>query len=129
MYKKLMLALVLITSAAWLEAQAGYPQSDASQMGQTSGKTASQASVEGCLHGSNGNYTLVADSGTVYQLTGDTSKLSEHVGHEMRIMGTTSSSPSGASTPSAMTPGASPTTMLEVKSAQHISKTCKAMSR
>ena len=122
MYKKLMLALVLLTSAAWLQAQAGYPQSSASQ---NSGAMSDQATVEGCLQGSNNNYTLTADSGTVYQLTGDTSKLSEHVGHEVRITGTIAGSPS-ASTPSAATPGGSQQTTLEVKSLKHISKTCKS---
>ena len=120
MYKKLTLALVLLTSALWLQAQAGYPQSNASPTGDTS----NQATVEGCLQGSDGNYTLTADSGTVYQLTGDTAKLVDHVGHEVRITGTTKESTS-ASTPSAMTPGASQQTMLEVKSMKHISKTCK----
>jgi hypothetical protein len=128
MYKKPLLVLVLLTSALWLQAQAGYPQSDANQIGQTDGNSGRQTSVEGCLQGSNGNYTLTADSGSVYQLTAHTSKLSEHVGHEVRITGTTSGSGTAAS-PSATTPGASQS-VLEVKSIKHISKTCsKPMSK
>jgi hypothetical protein len=127
MYRKLVLVLTLLSSAAWLQAQAGYPQSDASPMGQTAG-TAGQATVEGCLQSSNGNYTLTADSGSVYQLTGDTSKLNEHVGHEVRITGTTSNS-GAANSPSAMTPGGSQAAMLDVKSVSHISKTCKSSAK
>ena len=125
MYKKLMLALALLTSVAWLQAQAGYPQSGA---GQNTGAMTNQATLEGCLQGSNGNYTLTADSGTVYQLTGNTSNLSEHIGHEVRIIGTIPGSTS-ASTPSAATPGASQQTMLEVKSVKHISKTCTSKAK
>jgi Protein of unknown function (DUF5818) len=45
--------------------------------------------VKGCLQGSHGNYTLMADNGTTYQLQGDTSKLSAHIGHEVQITGST----------------------------------------
>jgi len=117
--------LVLLSAAAWLQAQAGYPQADSSQMGQTAG-TAGQATVEGCLQNSNGNFTLTADSGSVYQLTGDTSKLSEHVGHEVRIIGTTSGE---TNSPSATTPGTPQAAMLEVKDVKHVSKTCKSSAK
>ena len=53
---------------------------------------------EGCLSGSDGNYTLTDKNGNSFQLTGDTAKLSEHVGHEVKVTGTASSastSPSG----------------------------------
>ena len=129
MYKRLTLAIVLLSSAVWLQAQAGYPQSDASQMGQTAGNAARQTMVQGCLQGSNGAYTLAADNGTTYQLTGDTSMLGEHVGHEVRISGMTASGSGSASAPSAMSPGASQPATLEVKSMKHVSKTCKAMGK
>ena len=104
MPKTLLLALALVFSTAWLQAQDQYPssgssqpsasQSSSDQMNSTAtGANASgQTSVEGCLQGSNGNFILTDNSGTTYQLQGDTSKLNEHVGHEVRITGTTSAS-------------------------------------
>ena len=53
MLKTLMLALTLLVSAAWLQAQQ-YPQSGSGQTGNT---TSRQTKVEGCLQGSNGNFT------------------------------------------------------------------------
>jgi hypothetical protein len=60
-------------------------------------------------------------NGTTYKLTGDTAKLSEHVGHEVKITGT-GSSDNDAGTASG-TSGAVQT--LEVTSMKHIAKTCK----
>jgi hypothetical protein len=114
MSKTLMLAAVLLLSATWLQAQ----------QDQGAGQTNSPSSntVEGCLQGSNGNYTLTDSAGTTYQLAGDTSKLTEHVGHEVEIKGSTSPS-SSAST------GASSQPTLTVDSVKHVSKTCKAMTK
>ena len=117
MYKTFLLTLLLLMSAAWLQAQTS-PQSDANQ---TAGQTTSgHTTVEGCLQTSGGNYTLTANNGTTYQLTGDTSKLSDHVGHEVKITGTSSTAASST------TAGAPSQATLEVKSMKHISKTCKA---
>ena len=58
--------------------------------------SASEKTVTGCLSGSSGNFTLTDKHGTAYQLTGDTAKLSDHVGHEVRVTGTPSPSASGA---------------------------------
>ena len=77
--------------------------------------------VEGCLSGSNGNFTLTDKNGMAYQLTGDSSTLSEHVGHEVKVTGMSSSSASGSS---ASTGGSGQT--LQVSSVKHISKTCKS---
>jgi Protein of unknown function (DUF5818) len=99
----LMLALALLCSTAWVQAQQDqYPQnpqnppSGSSQAGTSAGET----SVEGCLQGSNGNFALSDKSGTTYQLSGDTSKLSKHVGHEVQITGSTSASSAASSTSS-----------------------------
>ena len=124
MYKTLMLSLVLLASAAWLQAQAG----GYSQPSQSSGSASGHMTVQGCLQGSDGNYTLTADDGTMYQLTGNTSDLSAHVGHEVQISGTTSaSSMSGSSR--ASTPEGTQQATLDVKSMKHISKTCKAAAK
>jgi hypothetical protein len=80
------------------------------------------------LSGSSGNYTLSDKSGNTYQLTGDAAKLSEHVGHEVKVTGTSSSaSASGGGTSTGTTGQASGNSQtLEVSSVKHISKTCQS---
>jgi len=85
--------------------------------------------VEGCLQGSDGNFTLTDSSGTTYQLAGDTSKLTEHVGHEVRIKGSTSgasSSGAGASAGAGAGASAGGQQTLTVESVKHVAKTCKS---
>ena len=122
MTKILLLALSMLASVAWLQAQSQYPQTSSSQTGATaSGQTA----VKGCLQESNGNYTLTAKSGTVYLLQGDTAKLSEHIGHEVAITGSTtaaSNAPSG--TPGTPAGSTQQQATLTVENVKHISKTC-----
>jgi hypothetical protein len=131
MSKTLMLAAILLLSAAWIQAQedhskagsnpqAGSPTS-ASQ-DSSKGDSGSSQSVEGCLQGANGSFTLTDQSGTTWQLAGDTSKLTEHVGHEVQIKGSTGgASPAGAGAGAA---GGQQT--LTVESVKHMSKTCKS---
>lgn len=64
-------------------------------------------------------------NGTVYQLSGDTTKLTDHVGHEIKVTGSTSASavaPSSGGTDTNTT-GASKQA-LQVSSFKHVSKTC-----
>jgi hypothetical protein len=121
MYKTTMLLLVLLVSATWVQAQA-YPQSEPAQ---STGKAAGHATVQGCLSGSEGIYTLTADNGTTYLLAGNTGELKEHVGHEVQITGKTSGSSAAASSSS----GAAQQATLEVKSMKHLSKTCKSAAK
>jgi hypothetical protein len=90
-------------------------------------------SIEGCLNGSAGNWTLTDQSGKTYQLSGDTSKLSDHVGHQVRIMGTDNSSsasssgsagssPSSSATGAGASSGSQPT--FTVQKVKMISSTC-----
>jgi hypothetical protein len=65
-------------------------------------ETSSGNSIEGCLSGSAGNWTLTDQSGKTYQLSGDTSKLSDHVGHQIRVMGTDNSSSASNSSSGSM---------------------------
>jgi hypothetical protein len=124
MSKTLMLALALLLSAAWLQAQSQYPQTGSSEKGvPASGQTTAQ----GCLQRSDGNYMLTDSAGTTYQLQGDSSKLSEHVGHEVQIMAITTSA-SSATTPTAGTPTSATQPTLTVQNVKHISKTCKQAS-
>ncbi len=119
MTKTFLLALSLLVSTAWVAAQSQYPQTGTSQ----TGTTASQQTVKGCLQGSDGNYTLMADSGTTYQLQGDTSKLSAHVGHEVQVTGSTMSA-SGSSSSTTTQSSATQQPTLSVQSFKHISKSC-----
>ena len=66
-----------------------------SQMGHSG--SGGHMTVEGCLSGSSGSYTLTDKQGNTYQLTGDTAKLSDHVGHEVKVMGTESGAGASAS--------------------------------
>ncbi len=94
---------MLLLGAAWVVAQ-NYPsQTSPSQTNPdqtTPTATGAQTTVQGCLSGSSGNYILTDKNGNTYQLTGDTSKLNEHVGHEVQIKGTASSASASAGTTS-----------------------------
>jgi uncharacterized protein DUF5818 len=125
MRRLFLLASVLLLGVSWAVAQ------DSASPGQTSSApTSSQTSasqsestgaqtVEGCLSGSNGKYTLTDDQGKSYDLSGDTSKLANHIGHEVKITGTVDSS--AASNTSTGSSGQT----LQVTSMKHVSKTCK----
>jgi uncharacterized protein DUF5818 len=128
MSKVLMLALALLVSTAWLVAQDQSPQTGSQQSGAA---PSGQTTVKGCLQGSSGSYTLTADSGTTYQLQGDTSKLSEHVGHEVQITGSPSAaaSPSSTMSPSAGTSAGGSQQTLTVDNVKHISKSCSNKSK
>ena len=102
--------------------QSSYPSSSQSQSG-----ASGQMSVEGCLSGSSGNYTLTDKNGTTYQLTGDTAKLSDHVGHEVKVTGMAGTGgATGGENASGASAGASGGQSLQVSSVKHISKTCKS---
>lgn len=102
-------------------------QTTTTQTTQTSSDSGN--SIEGCLSGSAGNWTLTDQSGKTYQLAGDTSKLSDHVGHQVRIMGTdnSSSAPSsgsagGSATATGSSSGSQPT--FTVQKVKMISSSC-----
>jgi hypothetical protein len=103
---------------------AGAPNTSASTQGSTSAMT-----VEGCLSGSGGNYTLKGQSGTDYNLTGATSQLSAHVGHEVQVTGSLASTKETGATsgpnnaPTSATAGSTPVT-LNVISVKHVATSC-----
>lgn len=143
MKKISLITVVLLLSAAWVVAQTSPSSSSSSQSPSSTSQQPSTTSpsstqqpdtsasntgekggnaIEGCLGGSAGSYTLTDASGTTYQLSGDTTKLSEHVGHEIKVWGDTgagsSASASGAST------SASSTQTLNVKRVKMVSSSC-----
>jgi hypothetical protein len=111
--RHLLLFGVLLLGVSWAAAQTSPSQG--------TGGGAGQETVKGCLSNSGGNYMLTDKNGKSFQLTGDTSKLSDHVGHEIKVTGTASSG-SASSDGGAMSQ-ASPT--LEISTVKHISKTCE----
>ena len=132
-----LLVSVLILGLSWAVAQDATQGStspsrgtDPNNSGQNAAGSAGQKIVTGCLSGSNGSYTLTDKHGMTYQLTGDTAKLSDHVGHEVKITGNSNSAGSAASGGAAATgatPGGAGTEKtLEVSSVKHVSKTCQA---
>jgi len=124
MTRTFLLGLILLASAAWVQAQSQYPQTDSRQSEATaSGHT----TVQGCLQGSGGNYTVTDKNGTTYQLQGDTSKLSAHVGHEVQVTGTTAAAASTTANPTTGTAtSGTQQSMLTVEKVKHISETCKS---
>jgi hypothetical protein len=128
----LLLLSVLLLSVSWVAAQSD--QSDRSQTGSSSAvqeksaNTGSQMTVQGCLSGSEGNYTLTGKSGNTYQLTGDTAKLSEHVGHAIKVSGTatTATTSSGGSSGAMGQSSGSSQKAIEVSSVKHMTKTCQS---
>lgn len=129
-----LLLSVLLLIASWAAAQNPQSQTDPSQTSpnQTSSQTTpttagSQTTVQGCLSGSDGSYTVTDKGGASFQLTGDTSKLSQHVGHEIKVTGTVNSmstpSSDGSASSAASASGSSQQT-LAVSSFKHVAKTC-----
>jgi Protein of unknown function (DUF5818) len=127
MSKTLMLALAILCSAAWLQAQDPSSQSSHPTSAQA-GAASSQTSVEGCLQSSNGTFTLTDNAGTTYQLQGDTSKLSKHVGHQVQITGSTSGS-SAAAASGSTTQGSSHQQTLTIDKVKHVADSCKTMGK
>src|SRR5450432_286510 len=86
-------------------------------------------SIEGCLAGSAGSYTLTdSATGKTFTLAGDTSKLGDHVGHQVRVMGTSGSgsdaASSGASSSASSGAGSGSGSTFNVKKVKMISSSC-----
>ena len=130
MRKIFLTTAALFLLSAWVMAQSSAPPSAPdpqypSTQQQPSAPDASQTaadhaghSVEGCVGGSAGAYTLTDASGKTYQLAGDTSKLGEHVGHSVQIWGTQEPSTTGAAT------SASAQSTITVKKVKMVAASC-----
>jgi uncharacterized protein DUF5818 len=118
MKRTFLLLSVLLLSAAWAMAQngGGYSNNEGSNSSH-----ASQVTVQGCLGEEGGNFTLTEPSGTTYQLVGNTEKLRAHVGHTMRVTGT---STSAAQVPGSMSETTETQPTLSVTSFKHVSSNC-----
>ena len=72
MRKLCLLTAVLLLVSAWVVAQDS-SQAAGAEASQTSSNAGETTTIEGCLSGSAGNYTLTDNSGKTYQLQGDSS--------------------------------------------------------
>ena len=93
---------------------------DSSAAGQAAG-----IKVRGCLSGSEGNYSLTDNNGTIYHLVGGDAQLQGSVGHEMEITGTTDAQRSSVSDDVA----ANTANAFQVTGARVVAATCEHGSR
>ena len=136
MRKTSLIAAILLLSAVWAVAQTSPSQQpatpDTSSTTQTTTtqttQSATETSIEGCLSGSAGNWVLTDQSGKTWQLAGETSALSDHVGHQVSIMGSDTSAsatgPSGAATATGAGAAAGAQPTFTVKKVKMISSSC-----
>ncbi len=99
MKKILVITVFMLATFAWAAAQqpttpngqATPPSAQVPGTSPSEGPTATPTVTEGCLGGSNPNYTITSASGTTYKLnippTADTSKLAAHVGESVAVAG------------------------------------------
>jgi hypothetical protein len=113
--KILLLTLVVLISAAWLQAQ---------DSGQMSSKSSSPTSIEGCLKFADGHYRLTDSTGTVYQLSNEANKLTHYVGQQIKVTGMM-----GVRTVDTTVQGTESTakeqSVFKVKTVTHVADTCK----
>jgi hypothetical protein len=105
MRKLCLLTAALLLSSAWVVAQS--TSQSGSYGSSQSGSSGSEKTIEGCLSGSAGSFTLSDNSGKTYQLEGDTAKLKDEVGHQVRVKGTEAGASASSSTPSSSSPSSS----------------------
>jgi hypothetical protein len=116
--KILLLTLLLLMSALWLQAQEGDPGRDVWVPANTYPPT-----VQGCLRNSSLRYMVVAQDGTIYNLTGSTARLRNYVGHEVEVTGKPTVR-SFSTTEKDIASTVEEIPALDVKSVKELSKTC-----
>src|SRR3981081_1848468 len=90
--RNLQLLAVLLLAVVWGVAQDYPSQTNSAQASPATPVNAGgEQSVQGCLSGADGNYTLMVQNGTSFRVAGDAAKLAEHIGHEIKVTGTMSS--------------------------------------
>ena len=106
MRKLCLLTTVLLLVSAWVVAQDS-SQAAGAKASQTSSNAGETTTIEGCLSGSAGNYTLTDKTGKTYQLQGDSSKLGDQIGHQVQINGSEGGAVASATAPSGASASAS----------------------
>ena len=122
MAKTLMLSMFLLLSAAWLSAQ------DQAAQGSNPAANSGPTTTQGCLQGHQGTFTLVSDTGSVYQLQGgDSKEMSKHLRHEVEVTGTMEGGPEAAAAAGATSsPGAAMAgkSTIPVQDMKEVAKKC-----
>ena len=84
MRSKLLLSFFALSGLALLPA-AGFAGNARQDRDEDHGKV---REMTGCLQKDGGEYELMADNGSTWELKGDDSRLADHVGHTIRVTGT-----------------------------------------
>lgn len=116
-----------LSSAVLLAGSMAVAQSamSGSQDQDSSAAQAAGAKVRGCLSGSEGNYTLTDNNGTIYHLVGGGAQLQASVGHEVEVTGTTDAQRSSASDDVASNTASA----FQVTGAREVASVCEHGSR
>src|SRR6266705_6150565 len=123
MKKSVLLFSVLLLATAFVVAQqqqsnpSGSTSTTMDQTASTLTSSANASTVQGCLSGSDNNFTLTTSSGTTYALQGKTDNLKDHVGHTVEVTGTPSASSTATTTGG--TSSASSANVLQISSIRH----------
>jgi Protein of unknown function (DUF5818) len=121
MKRNILLTSILLLSAIFAVAQYDNDHHDRDR-DRDRDRDQSKVTVEGCLSGGDGNFLLTDNSGNSYQLTGDTARLNNHVGHTVRVTGINSM----GGEPGSMSEETGAQQTLSVLSFKHISGRCRA---
>ncbi len=113
MKRIILLNSILLLSSVWAVAQY---ENNSGSPGNTKKMT-----VEGCIEGAVGNYTLTDYAGTAYRLTGNMDQLRDHVGGIMQVTGLLYPV---TYVPGAMSEGTETRPLLSVLSLKQISAVC-----
>jgi hypothetical protein len=70
--------LVLLVSVVWMQGRSSAQSSD---------KSSSPTSLQGCLKFTDGHYRLTDDTGAVHQLSGEVNRLTHYVGKRVEVTG------------------------------------------
>ena len=94
------------------------------QSGASESSSAQQQTISGCLNQSGTAYTLTdSQTGTVYQLSGNTTHLSSHVGHEIQITGNAKNRPNENATGAPSGNSGKPY-VFQVSTTKHLADQC-----
>src|ERR1700692_4761424 len=117
MRRIILLSIVFLLSTVWAAGQ-----NDGALPGESA--DTNRVTLEGCLGGAVGNFTLTDRTGVIYQLTGNTQRMDDHVGKTGRVTGV---KPSGKPAPGSMSEDIddidSPPE-LSVITFEHVSSSC-----
>jgi hypothetical protein len=125
---------LLIASLGFAQDQSPQPSAQSPNSTATSSSTPTAGSIQGCLGGSDGNFTLTQDStGTIFKLVGSNDRLKQHVGHEVAVSGQTSGDTgSAASAQGSPSSGATDATAsgstIQVSDVKMVSTQCSSSS-